>query len=113
MEDQSQKPITNEMFYVVQKSVADNISSLREHADENYNLLKEILLRVEEQTKKTNGRVSKLEEWRSWVIGGLACGSIILGVIIGLVCYIWITQVKSIEAKENEIASQLETHINK
>ncbi len=31
-----------------------------------------ILIRIEEQTKKTNGRVSKLEKWQNYVLGFVA-----------------------------------------
>lgn len=33
---------------------------------------------IEEQTKKTNGRVSSLENWKGYVIGFCACFSIVV-----------------------------------
>lgn len=34
---------------------------------------------IKEQTLKTNGRVSKLERWRSYLAGGMAVIALILG----------------------------------
>ena len=40
----------------------------------------DVLTRIEIQTSKTNGRVNKLELWRSLIVGGavviVACGAI-------------------------------------
>lgn len=40
--------------------------------DNHFTDIKSALARIEEQTTKTNGRVSKLENWRSLLIGGWA-----------------------------------------
>lgn len=40
--------------------------------DSHFEELKETLKRIEAQTTKTNGRVSSLEEWRSYVVGAVA-----------------------------------------
>lgn len=40
--------------------------------DSHFNEIKETLDRIEKQTIKTNGRVSSLEEWRSYVVGAVA-----------------------------------------
>lgn len=42
-----------------------------------------ILPRIERQTMKTNGRVSKLERWQSYVIGFCACLSLLV-IVIGV-----------------------------
>lgn len=45
------------------------------------NIIKEIhstVKRIEEQTTKTNGRVSKLETWRGFITGGLAVVAVLL-----------------------------------
>lgn len=38
--------------------------------DEHFREIKEMLTRIETQTTKTNGRVNKLESWKSLLIGG-------------------------------------------
>jgi len=40
--------------------------------DSHFLEIKETLERIEKQTIKTNGRVSSLEEWRSYVVGAVA-----------------------------------------
>lgn len=40
--------------------------------------IKETLGRIEAQTTKTNGRVSSLERWQSYVIGFCACVTIVI-----------------------------------
>lgn len=37
--------------------------------DAHFKEIKEVLARIETQTTKTNGRVSKLENWKAWVVG--------------------------------------------
>ena len=46
------------------------------------NTLHEILIRIEDRVKNTNGRVGKLEAWRNLITGGLI---VISGVIIPIV----------------------------
>lgn len=43
-----------------------------------FNDVKLSLDRIETQTTRTNGRVSRLEGWREWITGGIAAFSIIL-----------------------------------
>lgn len=44
--------------------------------------------RIESQTIKTNGRVSKLERWQSYVLGGL---SVITLMVVPIIIYILTT----------------------
>jgi hypothetical protein len=52
---------------------------------------KETLDRIETQTVRTNGRVSKLERWQSYVIGFCACVVLILLPVLFLVAQIFST----------------------
>lgn len=45
--------------------IVERIDNLKEHFGET-------LKRIEAQTIKTNGRVSALEKWRSYLAGGMA-----------------------------------------
>lgn len=40
--------------------------------------IRETLIRIEAQTTKTNGRVSKLENWRGYITGGVSVIVIVL-----------------------------------
>jgi len=40
------------------------------------------LASIEKQTKETNGRVTSLERWKSYVLGGLAMAIFIIGVVV-------------------------------
>lgn len=40
--------------------------------DEMFKDINASLIRIETQTTKTNGRVNKLEQWQSYIKGGLA-----------------------------------------
>lgn len=62
---------------LVISTLFDVKSQLGAEAAKNDAILKK-LDRIEEQTTKTNGRVSKLELWRSWLLGGFA---VLVGVI--------------------------------
>ena len=55
--------------------------------DHNKQDYMEVLNRIEVQTTKTNGRVGKLENWRSY-----NTGAIVVIVLIGLPIIIWILQ---------------------
>ncbi len=46
---------------------------------------KETLTEIKDQTIKTNGRVSKLEQWQSYVLGAVAAITILMLPIVYLV----------------------------
>jgi hypothetical protein len=56
---------------VTNEVIVERIDNLKEHFGET-------LKRIEAQTVKTNGRVSALEKWRSYILGGLAIISMIV-----------------------------------
>lgn len=47
--------------------------------------IKEILARIETQTVKTNGRVSKLENWRAYSNGAIAVIVLVVVPVLGWV----------------------------
>lgn len=51
--------------------------------DTHFSDIKETLARIEEQTIKTNGRVSKLENWRSYTAGAVAIICLVVVPITG------------------------------
>lgn len=69
---EEQEPVSREVFYNAFSNMNDRIKSLHDE-------MKETLSRIEAQTTRTNGRVTKLELWRSLLIGGsiiiFACGA--------------------------------------
>ena len=38
--------------------------------------------RIEAQAKQTNGRVTALEKWKSYVLGGVAMATFIIGIVM-------------------------------
>lgn len=54
--------------------------------DHYFKDIRETLGEIKEQTVKTNGRVSRLENWRWLLMGGM---SIITAMVIPLIVYIW------------------------
>lgn len=56
---------------------------LNREIDEYFKDVKDQLNRIENQTTKTNGRVSKLENWRSYVVGAVAVLTLIVLPAIG------------------------------
>lgn len=61
----NEEPYSNRELDTLLKGITAKI-------DEAAKDLAEQLDRIEEQTVKTNGRVSTLERWRSWATGALA-----------------------------------------
>ena len=55
--------------------IVERIDNLKEHFGET-------LKRIETQTIKTNGRVSALEKWRSYLAGGMAVILILVPVLL-------------------------------
>lgn len=49
--------------------------TLNDKSEERHKDVMKELIEIKQQTTKTNGRVSKLEAWRSWMVGA---GAIIL-----------------------------------
>lgn len=49
--------------------------------------IKESLERIETQTSKTNGRVSKLENWRAYLTGSIVVLSTVVLPIAGWIVY--------------------------
>jgi hypothetical protein len=51
-----------------------------------FNGIKEDLGEIKDQTKKTNGRVSALENWRWFITGGLVIiGSLLVPILLSLI----------------------------
>ncbi len=51
---------------------------LNREIDVKFSDIKNQLDRIEEQTMKTNGRVSSLENWQAYVVGFCACVAILI-----------------------------------
>lgn len=59
------------------------------------------------QTTKHNGRLSKVELWKSWILGIFAGGTI----IVGLLLYIWNMKIGSIDNNIEIIDYKLQQHM--
>lgn len=68
--------------------------------------------RIEEQTKKTNGRVTELESINSRNKGWVAGFGVLAVVVVSLISYIFSTSVSSISATETKTQEVLAAHIN-
>ncbi len=64
----------------VREDMHDRIKSIHNRTDEILN-----------QVKVTNGRVTKLEEWKSQFVGGMKVGSVIVGFFAFTLKMGWIT----------------------
>lgn len=67
---------------------------------------KEQLDRIEGQTTKTNGRVTKLESFRSWTTGAATIVIILGSTIISLALYIYSSQLESVKTLITDHISQ-------
>ncbi len=59
------------------------------------------------QTTAHNGRMRKLELWKQYILGMIAGGTI----IIGLLLYIWNLKIGSIERDINNIDYKINEHV--
>ena len=66
---------------------------------EIFSRIEESLHRIEAQTCKTNGRVTKLESWRSYIAGAITIVTVLGGTIIGLSLYVYNMQLGSIKTE--------------
>lgn len=73
---------------------------------------KKQLDRIELQTCKTNGRVSKLESWKSYVTGAVAIITIFGGAFIGLVVYVYNMKLGTIDSNVESVKTELISHID-
>ena len=77
---ESEKALIEERF----SGVYARMDSNGEISDLQHTQINDTLLRIEQQTIKTNGRVTALESWR-WKIIGISIGvASVIGVIIKL-----------------------------
>lgn len=72
------------MFADLERSLGDKIENAKYQLTESID-------RVEQQTTKTNGRVTKLEAWIEQAKGAMKLGGTLLAIIVGLLIYIWHT----------------------
>ena len=71
---------------------------------------KEAWARIEEQTKKTNGRVSSLERWRTGIVMSI---SVFVVIVIPLAVYAYGISNQNIQSQtENDIIKSIETIVS-
>lgn len=71
------------------------------------NEVKEIAVATHNQTLKTNGRVNKLEGWRSWLAGVIA----VLGVSAGLIVYIYTQDKNQFSQSLSNVELMVKSHV--
>jgi hypothetical protein len=84
-------------------------SQIRESAQD----LSKQLDRIEIQTMKTNGRVSKLELWKQWITGGSGVLTLVVVPLFGWVLYEVATLPKTIQIGINNALAQYEVQVEK
>jgi hypothetical protein len=92
--------MNNEVPYS-NREIDEHFKALRETLIFHNTSQMSILTRIETQTTKTNGRVSRLEAWRSYIAGSIAVVSFL---VIPLVGWIFLDKV-------NELGEEMESHI--
>ena len=71
--------------------------------DEFFSEIKKQLDRIEHQTTKHNGRMSKLENWQSLLLGGW---SIITFIVLPLLAYVYIQDRQEVQAHIVDLQTQ-------
>ena len=61
------------------------VTEYREDLKERVTRIETILERVEKHLDRLNSRTSKLEDWRNWMVGGMACCLACFGFVITLI----------------------------
>jgi hypothetical protein len=64
--------------------------------ESHFQEIKNTLERIELQTCKTNGRVTKLESWRSYIAGAITIVTLLGGTVIGLSLYVYNLQLDAV-----------------
>lgn len=75
--------------------------------------VKDTLDRIETQTKKTNGRVSSLEDWKSWAIGALAVFVPIFIVVSGYLINQSLNTQQVVETAMTKVLQDYQAHLIK
>ena len=81
---------------LIVKGVTDHINS----SDGNQN---EKLDKILDQTTKTNGRVTKLEGWRAWLVGTTT----LVPILMTLLTYVYFTQIESLQEDNHYLEKEI------
>ena len=81
--------------------------------DSHFQEIKETLSRIESQTTKTNGRVTRLESWKNTSIGWTGGVGACLFIIIGLSVFIFKSEINNLSLQEEKTQTALASHVNK